>query len=92
MPYLRHSGEKISQYISFALAPTFIRFLFLFKGEKKETETRKFWQKVKEIVMIYDVIWNDGQALFSLFNQIFYLISDAVYKSSIHYFYLLFEV
>ena len=42
--------------------------------------------------MIYDVIWNDGQALFSLFNQIFYLISDAVYKSSIHYFYLLFEV
>lgn len=42
--------------------------------------------------MIYDVIWNDGQALFSLFNQIFYLISDAVYKSSIYYFYLLFEV
>lgn len=42
--------------------------------------------------MIYDVIWNDGQALFSLFNQIFYLISDAVYKSSIYYFYLLFDV
>ena len=27
-----------------------------------------------------------------LFNQIFYLIGDAVYKPSIHYFYLQFEV
>lgn len=32
------------------------------------------------------------QALFSLFNQIFYFISDAVYKSSIYYFYLLFSI
>lgn len=32
------------------------------------------------------------QALFSFFNQIFYLISDAVYKSSIYYFYLLFSI
>lgn len=92
MPYLQRSGKKISLYISFAFTRTFIRFLFLFKGEKKETETHKFWRKGKEIVMIYDVIWNEGQALFSLFNQNFYLISDAVYKSSIHYLYLVFEV